>query len=244
MTALARDRWPLPTQAVAERYRVGKLGAVKVYRGGLLCRNLSGYLVPAADVAGYVTVGIAAETVDNSAGAAGALEVKYFTGLSVPFYNQATGITQANMYGPVFVQDDQTVRATQGNGVLAGFAERIDSAGQVWVYLAPEVTAFDVAAGIETVSAAGALSVYTRTSLLSPTGTMAMTLASGRYAGQRKTIRMIGGASTPIANVAGAFTTDGTATTSAQFNAAADQLELEWNGTAWQVLGNTSVTLS
>ena len=53
---------------------------------------------------------------------------------------------------------------------------------------------------------------------------MAMPLPAGRYIGQRKLIRMIGGASTPIANVSGNFTTDGVATTQAQFNAAADQL--------------------
>lgn len=248
MTALAADR-KLDYQEVAERYRSGKVGAaVLIYKGAALCRNLTGYLVPAADVAGYVFVGWSAERVDNSAGAAGAVDVKYFTARTVAMKNHSVNaVAQANVLGPVYIQDDQTVRATPGNGVLAGHAERIDAAGLVWVYGAPEQAVADVndlGPGIETVTTATALSLYTRTSLLQPTGTMAMTLASGRFPGQRKTIRMIGGSSTPVANVAGAYSTDGTATTSAAFNAAADQLELEWNGTAWQVLANTSVVLT
>jgi hypothetical protein len=247
MTALAADRVNTIVAAAGARQRTGKVGAaVTIYKGAALCRNLTGYLVPAAATLGFAIVGIAEEYVNNAAGAAGAVEVKYLTAVSVRMKNDGTNtVAQVNLYGPVYVQDDQTVRSTPGVGVVAGIAEKLESNGDVVVYIAPEVAAFEAAGGgIETVTTATALSLYTRTSLLSPTGTMAMTLASGRYTGQRKTIRMIGGASTPIANVAAAYTTDGTATTSAAFNAAADQLELEWNGTAWQVLANTSVTLS
>lgn len=245
MTALAADR-KIEIYANLGRQRVGKVGASsRIYKGAALCRNATGYLVPAANTAGFTFVGWAEQSVDNSAGAAGALEVIYLTAVSQRMKNEASAlVAQVNLYGKVWIHDDQTVRGTPGNGVVAGIAEKIESNGDVMVYGAPELAAFEgEVAGIETVTTATALSLLTRTSLLSPTGTMAMTLAAG-HVGQRKTVRMIGGASTPIANVGGAFTTDGVATTSAAFNAAADQLELEWNGTAWQVLANTSVTLT
>lgn len=91
----------------------------------------------------------------------------------------------------------------------------------------------------------GAISVAKRTTLLATTGTTAYTLASGLYAGQRKTIQESLAASIPAGTITGVFTdTDGTtARTTAAFNAVADALELEWTGAAWQVLVKTSVTM-
>lgn len=247
MTALAADRKNDVVAGGSSRYRYGKVAAaVLLYKGAALCRNLTGYLAPGANTAGFKMVGIAQERVDNSAGSAGAAEVKYLTGVSALFKNDGTNpVTQAHLHTVIWLQDDQTVRGTPGNGVAAGIAEEIMADGTVKVFIDPMIAAFEAeSAGEETVSTATALSLYTRTSFLAPTGTMAMTLGSGRYIGQRKTIRQVGGASTPISNVAGAYVTDGVATTSAAFNANADQLELEWNGTAWQVLANTSVVLS
>jgi hypothetical protein len=247
MAALTTYRLNKTVAGASSRYRVGKVGAaVTIYKGAALCRNLTGYLVPAANTVGFKIVGIAQEDVDNSAGAAGDEEVKYLTGVSVRFKNDGTNaVAQANLYGHVWIQDDQTVRGSPGNGVVAGIAESIESDGEVTVYVDPIAAGFELESfGEETVVTATALSLYTRTSRLEPVGTMAMTLGSGRYVGQRKTIRQTGGSATPVSNVAGAFVTDGVATTSAAFNASADQLELEWNGTAWQVLANTSVTLT
>jgi hypothetical protein len=95
------------------------------------------------------------------------------------------------------------------------------------------------------IKTSGALSVVKRTSLLATTGTTAYTLASGLYAGQRKTIQETLAASIPAGTITGVFTdTDGTtARTTAAFNAVADALELEWTGAAWQVLVKTSVTM-
>jgi hypothetical protein len=115
-----------------------------------------------------------------------------------------------------------------------------------------EVQLFNLGAGfvaasgaLEIVAAPGAISVVKRTSLLAIDGTDAYTLASGLYAGQRKTIQCSVAANIPAGQITGAFTdTDGTtARTTADFNAVADQLELEWTGSAWQVLLKTSVTM-
>jgi hypothetical protein len=248
MTALAADR-KFTITAGAGRERVGLLAAnAKIFHGSVIAKNAAGFLVPASDTVGLRVVGVAQEQVDNTGGADGALSVKYITALSVKMANDGTSpVAQANLYaGVVYIKDDNTVQASGANGVVAGCAESIEPDGTIIVYIAPELTAGteDVAAGVETITTATALSAFTRLSLLQPNGTMAMTLPAGRYKGQLKTIRMIGGSSTPIANVAGAYNTDGTATANAQFNAAADQLDAEWNGTAWQVLNNVSVTLS
>lgn len=100
---------------------------------------------------------------------------------------------------------------------------------------------------LEIVSANGAVSVVTRTTLLSISGTKAYTLAAGKFAGQRKTIQASVAAAIPSGVVTGTFLdTDGTtARTTATFDAVADQLELEWKAAsaAWQVLLKTSVTM-
>lgn len=248
MTAQAADRRNV-TAAGSGRERVGLVaGTTKIYKGSIVAKNPTGFLVPASDTLGLRVVGVAQAQVDNTAGADGALKLTYLTDVSVKMANDGTSpIAQANLYaGPVFIKDDNTVQASSANGVVAGHAESIESDGTIMVFLAPEEALAGelFAQGVETITTATALSVFTRLSMLSPTGTMAMTLAAGRYKGQVKTIRMIGGGSIPVANVAGAYNTDGTATTSAAFNAAADQLDLCWNGTAWQVLNNVSVTLS
>lgn len=114
-----------------------------------------------------------------------------------------------------------------------------------------EIQLFNLGAGYVSGASAleivtsGAISVVKRTTLLATTGTTAYTLASGLYAGQRKTIQESLAASIPAGTITGVFTdTDGTtARTTAAFNAVADQLELEWTGAAWQVLLKTSVTM-
>lgn len=115
-----------------------------------------------------------------------------------------------------------------------------------------EVQLFNLGAGfttasgaLEIVAAPGAISVVTRTSLLAIDGTDAYTLASGLYAGQRKTIQCSVAANIPAGQITGAFfDTDGTtARTTADYNAVGDYLELEWTGAKWQVLIKNSVTM-
>jgi hypothetical protein len=246
MTALAQDRTTKSKWTGRYIDPIGMAASTVIFGGGLVAVNTAGNTRPAANVDGLRVIGVSQEKADNSTGIAGAQKCGALTGVFL-FKNSGTRALVAADVGRIcYVEDDQTVQ-DEGNGpkVIAGIVESVTAAG-VYVFVAPEIGGSGASdlAGIETVSTATALSLFTRTSLVSPTGTMAMTIGSGRFVGQRKTIRMIGGASTPIANIAGAFTTDTVATTSAQFNAAADQLEIEWNGTAWQVLANVSVTLS
>lgn len=69
------------------------------------------------------------------------------------------------------------------------------------------------------------------------------TLPSGKYVGQKKTITVTTQGAGTYA-LSGLFTSGGTNTTTATFNAAGDLLHLMWNGSRWAVILNTSVTLS
>lgn len=74
-------------------------------------------------------------------------------------------------------------------------------------------------------------------------GAEAATLPSGAYVGQEKIIQAtVVGSGTWV--LTGAFLTNVTATTTATFNAVGDRLRLVWDGAAWFVLENTSVTLA
>lgn len=169
---------------------------------------------------------------------------------------QHTGITVMKLGGTVakgdYVKVDSSGRAVAASAgdVGAGAAIGICRIGGA-VNNFGEIQLTNLGQGFATVSGVldtvttGAISVATRTTLLSITGTKAYTLASGLYGGQRKTIQCSVAASIPAGQITGAFLdTDGTtARTTADYNAVGDYLELEWTGSAWQVLIKNSVTM-
>lgn len=111
------------------------LAAVKVFKGAILNFNTSGYAKPAGDVANEVFAGVAIETVDNSAGAAGALSVRVWKE-GVISLNCASA-TQAWVGQDVFAVDDNTVAlaATTTNDVRVGRVVQFVSATEVRVKL-------------------------------------------------------------------------------------------------------------
>jgi hypothetical protein len=139
MTALAADRRLTNSATDASRQRVGKAaGSVIIYKGAAICANSSGYLVPGANTAGLKFVGWAECQVDTTGIADGVSDVLYRTGCSIKMKNDATyPVAQANLGGPVWLQDDQTVRNIPGN-VLVGVAEQIESDGEVLVFGDPD----------------------------------------------------------------------------------------------------------
>jgi len=245
MTALKADRGIERAANLSRFPPSARVAAgVVIFKGARICRNRRGLVVPAADELGLRVLGIAAEKVDNRLGGDGERRVKYFSGLAMHDRNDTTSpVTEDHIGLVVYVKDDQTVQASSASGVVAGVLDGIDPEGpRVWTDSLISVSTEPFAAQLETVTAPSELSVFARVSLLAPAVPTALTLPAGRYKGQGKTVRMTGGPGT--ATVVGAYNTDGTATTTALFNAAGDQLELVWNGTAWQVLTNVSVALS
>jgi hypothetical protein len=104
----------------------------KIYAGSLVARDASGYATPGATATDILGVGRAAETVDNTGGAAAALQVPIEKGI-FHFANSATDpVTIADVGNNCYIEDDQTVSHTDTNQSVAGIVFDVDTTG-VWV---------------------------------------------------------------------------------------------------------------
>lgn len=106
-----------------------------VLAGTIVALNASGDAVGGSTATGLVAVGVAEDTVDNSAGAAGDLNVPVRRGVFA-FANSASTDAIANTdYGSTcYIVDNQTVAKTDGGATrsAAGIVRGVDSNG-VWV---------------------------------------------------------------------------------------------------------------
>lgn len=109
--------------------------------GTLVAIDAAGNAKPAADTAALKVIGVAQETVDNTAGAAGAVSVTIKRS-TFKLANSATDAVDADDKVKVcYVEDDSTVRETGGtNSIKAGLVILVESDG-VWVdvTLAPAI---------------------------------------------------------------------------------------------------------
>ncbi|MBI5770860.1 MAG: hypothetical protein HZA93_23990 [Verrucomicrobia bacterium] len=108
--------------------------ATTIYKGTLVAKDANGRAVPASDTAGLRTIGLATETVDNSAGAAGALTIDVELGV-FKFANSATNAIDQNDVGKMAeIEDDQTVAEDSNEHVSAGRVLALDDDGAgVWI---------------------------------------------------------------------------------------------------------------
>ena len=97
----------------------------KICNGAAVALDANGYATHAGPGVKHFR-GIADETADNSAGAAGALTVEIITP-EAAYWDSATTFTQADVGQPVYFSDDHTVTLTAGTNTYAG---RIKSADQ------------------------------------------------------------------------------------------------------------------
>lgn len=121
-TSRHSGRWPYPVAAGA-----------KIWQGALVVLD-AGYAKPAATATGLIALGRAEETVDNTAGAAGAVAVPVERGVFY-FDNSATdAITQADVGKNAYIVDDETVAKTHATNTrsIAGIIRAVDTYG-VWV---------------------------------------------------------------------------------------------------------------
>lgn len=131
--ALTADRI---TKTKALGLKAYPMAAVKIYAGGIVCANASGFAAPGADTVGFTVLGIAAETVDNSGGSAGDLWIKV-QGPVIALFN-ASSITQAMVGKTMYVVDDQTFDDAIGtNGIMLGILMEYVSSTSGWVLIAP-----------------------------------------------------------------------------------------------------------
>lgn len=108
------------------------MSAVKIWKGTLVAINTSGYAAKGADTASFLFAGVAYETVDNSAGAAGDKKIRVEkTGEYL--FNFSGTASQADLGKAVYLVDDNTVAlaATTTNDVLCGYIQEFVSASTV-----------------------------------------------------------------------------------------------------------------
>ena len=87
-----------------------------IYEGAIVGIS-SGYARPLQ--AGDTYLGVAVETVDNSAGAAGAKNVRVAT--TIPFVMDVAGVSDVTSVTlPVYASDDDTLTLTEGSNSLVG----------------------------------------------------------------------------------------------------------------------------
>lgn len=119
-------------------HQVPIAAATVVEAGKIGARNAGGYLVPAADQAGLVVCGRIEDGTDNATGGNGAVEVSCRKGEAYWFANSAvTAVVLADLEGPVYVEDGQTVTTLAGatNDIVVGTALQLDSVMGVKVFI-------------------------------------------------------------------------------------------------------------
>lgn len=118
-----------------EQVSMGVATTKKIFAGSLVMRSATGYATPGAIATGCIGVGRAAETVDNTLGADGALAVLIDKGV-YRFKNSAAGeaIAISELGNLCYIVDDETVSKTDNGGTrsIAGRIHDVDSSG-VWV---------------------------------------------------------------------------------------------------------------
>lgn len=135
MTALTAER---DTPRRNGDQAVGPVAAAtKILAGSIVCAQTgAAYLTKGATATTLRGVGVADETADNTAGAAGAINVAYRRDGWFRFANSAAGdqITLVDVGTDCYIVDDQTVAKTNGTGTrsVAGKVRDVDASG-VWI---------------------------------------------------------------------------------------------------------------
>lgn len=134
MPALTTDRITQKKQPGYKSYPLK--AAAKIYAGSLVALDVNGFVVPAADTANLKVVGVAGVTVDNTAGADGAVTVTVEAPILARF--AAASITQAMVGRVMYVVDDQTFDDAVGtNAIKAGRLAEFLSTTEGWLEIRP-----------------------------------------------------------------------------------------------------------
>lgn len=128
MTALAAERSQKPFTIKKIRLPMG--AAFKAWKGGSACFDsaTAGNVVQGKVSTTLTRIGVFAETVDNTAGAAGAALVTVYLDKEIQLQGFANdgSITAAAIGTDVYMADDHTVTTTSAGSSKAGRAWKID----------------------------------------------------------------------------------------------------------------------
>ena len=114
--------WQLPLPVAAN---------TRIFKGGFVCLNAAGYLVPASDTAGLRCVGVARDGSDNSTGNAGDKAVVVVTQGSIIVGK--SGAVNADLGKTAFCLDDETVALGTTNSITAGLIVAVEDSTHVRV---------------------------------------------------------------------------------------------------------------
>jgi hypothetical protein len=156
MTALAADR---ETARKDPGYKSLLMGTDIIYKGGMVTYTAAGLAVAGQATAGYKFAGVAAEKVDDSAGAGTKWCKVYTEGL---FLLVATSITQAMVGQMMYLADDQTFDdvPAAAAAIPCGILVEYVSATSGWIDIGPAVDRESaVKTPVVTISAATTLTV-------------------------------------------------------------------------------------
>lgn len=136
MTACAADR--NTARRAASQFVDPVAASVKCYTGAIAVLDASGNAKPGVTGTGLTARGVFQETVDNTAGAAGAKSARIESGC-FPFGSDGT-LTRAHIGKTVYIVDDQTLASTDGSATrsAAGVLKDLEGSGSTaiaWVQI-------------------------------------------------------------------------------------------------------------
>ncbi len=130
MTALSKERKTNHREGAV--FGIPLAANAKVFQGGVVVLNATGYGRAGLTAVGQIAAGIAQATVDNTGGADGALLVDVERGVFDLVADAS--VTRAAIGKTVYLIDDQTVHATDGAGTRSAAGTLVDLEGSVaWV---------------------------------------------------------------------------------------------------------------
>jgi hypothetical protein len=105
-----------------------------IFNGALIALDTDGFVVPLADTAGLISLGVARENVDNTDGDDGDETIEYDTNISVEVKNNAGAIGAADFLAYAKNDEEATDSAGSANKVYLGPVEE-RTAALVWVHI-------------------------------------------------------------------------------------------------------------
>ncbi len=111
-----------------------KMAAVKIFQGALVMVNAAGFLTNVTDTTGCFFAGVAMETVDNSAGAAGDLNCRVQKRGNALL--TGSGFAQADVGEVIYASaNDVVTKTSAANRNIVGVMVEFESATKIWVEL-------------------------------------------------------------------------------------------------------------
>lgn len=137
MAALTASRNTLRQGLPRDRVTVLLKANAKVFKGGLVAVDATGYGVQGASAASLIVMGIATADVDNTGGSSGAKSVDVEIGIFKLDNAGSNTITQTSVGSSVYMNDDHTLSTLSTSQSVGGKVSRLDADGSVWAYVGP-----------------------------------------------------------------------------------------------------------